>query len=82
MFIPIGAFFVLLFGRKQWWLAIVLASASLRDRVHQPVHRAEFPICGHRVYPTELLSVTGGGTHRRQGRRLRNKRSHVRTAES
>jgi glycopeptide antibiotics resistance protein len=46
MFVPIGLLFVLLFGRRQWWLAMLagialtltieLAQMSLADRVSDP----------------------------------------------
>jgi glycopeptide antibiotics resistance protein len=46
MFVPIGLFFVLLFGRRQWWLAILggvaltvvieLAQQSIASRVSDP----------------------------------------------
>jgi glycopeptide antibiotics resistance protein len=46
MFVPIGLLFLLLFGRRQWWLAVLvgvaltlaieLAQLSLTDRVSDP----------------------------------------------
>jgi len=46
MFVPIGLLFVLLFGRRQWWLAVLigiaitlmieLAQSSIIDRVSDP----------------------------------------------
>lgn len=46
MFLPIGLLFVLLFGRRQWWLAVLigiaitlaieLAQTSIADRVSDP----------------------------------------------
>jgi glycopeptide antibiotics resistance protein len=55
MFVPIGVFFLLLLGRRRWWLAVLIAAT-----LTVAIETAQLTIPGRVSDPRDLLANTSG----------------------
>lgn len=55
MFVPIGVFFLLLLGRRQWWLAVLIAAT-----LTVAIETAQLTIPGRVSDPRDLLANASG----------------------
>ncbi|CAN5206941.1 hypothetical protein BH09ACT3_BH09ACT3_10570 [soil metagenome] len=55
LFVPIGVLFVLLFGRRQWWLAVLIGIA-----ITLAIELAQTPIADRVSDPRDVLANTAG----------------------